>query len=240
MSFEFNRHRTDKIPREEVLAALERAAQHFRFKVFTKRQFNTGHFGASATTVQNTFGSWHKGIDALRRSLQSKNLVLAPASRVLIPEDQLFNEMERIWRKLGHRPSRDEWEAQSPRYHYGTYKNRFGGWRAACLAFIEHRMGSQIQTTSHPDSPQPLPIFAARSTQRSRQPPLRLRLRVLERDGFRCVLCGRSPATERGTVLHLDHIVPFATGGSTTFENLRTLCDRCNLGRGASDISTGA
>lgn len=62
---------------------------------------------------------------------------------------------------------------------------------------------------------------------------LSLRWRVLKRDNFRCVACGRSPATEVGCQLHVDHIVPSAHGGENRVENLRTLCAACNQGRGS-------
>ena len=60
----------------------------------------------------------------------------------------------------------------------------------------------------------------------------RLRYRVMERDGFRCVMCGATAAT--GAVLQIDHILPVSRGGKTVLENLQTLCDRCNRGKGAS------
>ncbi len=56
-----------------------------------------------------------------------------------------------------------------------------------------------------------------------------LRYDILRRDGFRCQICG---ATARdGVKLHVDHIVPVSKGGKTEPKNLRTLCDRCNLGK---------
>lgn len=58
-----------------------------------------------------------------------------------------------------------------------------------------------------------------------------MRYDVMRRDNFRCVLCGAS--AEDGVQLHVDHIVPLAKGGKTEISNLRTLCDRCNLGKGA-------
>lgn len=58
----------------------------------------------------------------------------------------------------------------------------------------------------------------------------RLRYDVLHRDGFRCVKCGASAAS--GATLHVDHIVPISRGGKTRIDNLQTLCDRCNLGKG--------
>lgn len=57
-----------------------------------------------------------------------------------------------------------------------------------------------------------------------------MRYDVLRRDGFRCQICG---ATQKdGVLLHVDHIVPVSRGGRTEMSNLRTLCDRCNLGKG--------
>ena len=64
--------------------------------------------------------------------------------------------------------------------------------------------------------------------ERSKMSPS-LRDYILKRDGYRCVLCG---ATEKdGARLHVDHIMPVSKGGKTVAENLRTLCDRCNLGK---------
>lgn len=61
-----------------------------------------------------------------------------------------------------------------------------------------------------------------------------LRFRVLQRDGFRCRYCGRGPS--EGGVLHVDHVVPYAAGGTTTEGNLITACAECNLGKGTSDV----
>lgn len=59
-----------------------------------------------------------------------------------------------------------------------------------------------------------------------------LRYDILERDGFKCILCGRT-ALEDGIKLHVDHIQPIRHGGKTIPENLRTLCQDCNLGKGS-------
>lgn len=50
---------------------------------------------------------------------------------------------------------------------------------------------------------------------------------ILERDGYKCVVCGR---TEReGYELHVDHILPKDKGGKATLENGQTLCSLCNF-----------
>lgn len=57
-----------------------------------------------------------------------------------------------------------------------------------------------------------------------------MRYDVLRRDGFRCVRCGRG--REDGVKLHVDHIVPVSRGGKSTMDNLQTLCEDCNCGKG--------
>ena len=56
-----------------------------------------------------------------------------------------------------------------------------------------------------------------------------IRYDVMKRDGFRCVLCGRT--ADDGVKLHVDHILPVSKGGKTVISNLRTLCEDCNLGK---------
>ena len=56
-----------------------------------------------------------------------------------------------------------------------------------------------------------------------------LRYKVMRRDDFFCQLCG---ATGKDARLVVDHIIPVAKGGDSAMENLRTLCDPCNIGKG--------
>lgn len=56
-----------------------------------------------------------------------------------------------------------------------------------------------------------------------------LRYDVMNRDGFKCVICGAS--AKEGAHLHVDHIIPVSKGGTSTPSNLRTLCERCNIGK---------
>jgi len=60
----------------------------------------------------------------------------------------------------------------------------------------------------------------------------KLRYEIMQRDEFKCVLCGAT--AKDGVKLHVDHIKPVSKGGKTEEANLRTLCDRCNLGKGDS------
>ncbi len=57
----------------------------------------------------------------------------------------------------------------------------------------------------------------------------KLRIEIIERDGRKCLWCGRGP--QDGVKLHVDHVLPESFGGSSSSDNLGTLCDQCNLGK---------
>jgi len=50
---------------------------------------------------------------------------------------------------------------------------------------------------------------------------------ILERDGYRCVVCGRGKA--EGLEVHVDHIKPKDKGGKATLDNGQTLCAAHNF-----------
>lgn len=55
-----------------------------------------------------------------------------------------------------------------------------------------------------------------------------LRMKILQRDGLTCRLCGRKAPDVK---LHVDHIIPTSLGGLTEERNLQTLCFDCNMGK---------
>ena len=55
-----------------------------------------------------------------------------------------------------------------------------------------------------------------------------LRYTILERDNFRCQLCGKS--ARENVELEVDHKLPSSRGGSNDAFNLWTLCKACNSG----------
>lgn len=59
------------------------------------------------------------------------------------------------------------------------------------------------------------------------------RQNVYLRDGFRCQYCNWT-----GSLLNLtmDHLIPLARGGKTSWENIVTACKACNLRKGARTI----
>lgn len=64
--------------------------------------------------------------------------------------------------------------------------------------------------------------------------PRPLRKAILERDGAKCVYCGRQegeyapPETAQDALLCLDHVIPVARGGTDDLANLVCACSSCN------------
>ena len=54
----------------------------------------------------------------------------------------------------------------------------------------------------------------------------KIREKILRRDDWVCQLCGQYGDT-------VDHIVPRSLGGDDQWENLQTLCSRCNYSKGS-------
>lgn len=64
-------------------------------------------------------------------------------------------------------------------------------------------------------------------------------MRVLNRDGWRCQICGKAtPRDRRGTrysnAPEVDHRIPLALGGPHTYENVQCACRACNAAKGGT------
>lgn len=135
--------------------------------------------------------------------------------------------------------------AIKPKISYDTVYRRFGGWTNACLKFIEYKSAGELTVDDEAgddgrekqDGKNEKAEHSTRKfveIEKSRTIPLSVRVKVLSRDNFRCTFCGKSPATDIGVKLHIDHIVPFSKGGTNEPSNLQTLCNECNLGKSSN------
>lgn len=64
--------------------------------------------------------------------------------------------------------------------------------------------------------------------------PKGIRFDILQRDGFKCCICGRGAAD--GVRLEVDHKYPKSKGGTDNLSNLWTLCFQCNRGKSAKQL----
>lgn len=217
---EYHRGITD----EELIAELKRIALKLH-KTALNRTDNDEHGKYGTTTYIRRFGSWFNALEkaGLEKTRTPMNL----------PEEELFKNLEEIWIKLGRQPRYAEVQKPLSKYHVGTYENRFGTWRKALEKFVAY-----INNEENISSEEAIKNIEAEPISRhktSRTINWRLRFIVMRRDNFKCKSCGRSPATDPRIILHVDHIKAWANGGETTFENLQTLCSKCNIGKSDLD-----
>lgn len=212
MRFQFEDTRPT-ITSESILADLRRVAAELGATRLAQNQYRErGQF--SHSVVKKRFGSWNAAVVAAG--------LTADPSRRNIPDEELLDNLREAWIQLGRQSRRSEMAPPVSRFGREPYVRRFGSWLAAVRAFVA-TTGGVDQAGSEP---------AANKAENPRYASLRLRFQVMQRDSFRCVTCGRAPATHAGLILHLDHVVPFSKGGRTELANLRTTCADCNLGKG--------
>lgn len=157
-----------------------------------------------------------------------------------ISNEELFADIERVWTKLGRQPTVTDLKKGYFKFGQNTFVRRFGGWRGALTAFVDYINNPECPNSNYnniniDDTPLKLNDISDNQSQiqhkTTREPNLRLRFRILNRDHFKCCICGRSPSIDPSVELVIDHIYPWVKGGETTYDNLRTLCKECNIGK---------
>lgn len=204
-----------------------------------------GRFGRSGSCRK--YGSWN--IILLKAGLKPTPYRLGKGKE--ISDEELFQDIERVWVKLGRQPTINDVKNGEFNFAQNTFTRRFGGWRGALEAFVKYINSEDasdsisnegVSDTAEVDSIDV--IKDAHNNNNNNKPSnpithktrrdinLRLRFKVMARDNFKCCKCGRSPATDPTVILHVDHKFPWVKGGETTMENLETKCMECNLGKG--------
>jgi hypothetical protein len=226
-------HRFDdasfKKSKQEVLEAIKAAAAKLQTDVLTQQEFEA-HTGIVGRPIRRIFGTW-------KIALTEAGLGQSALGKRYTDED-CFENMLAVWTHCARPPTHREMNNPPSIVGSKAYVRRWGTWRKALAAFVQRINSESVALVSEPaqvaDTPTQSRDEPAEPKRGSRVVPLALRYYVLRRDSFRCVTCGASPAISAGVVLHVDHIHPWARGGSTVADNLRTLCLPCNLGKGTS------
>lgn len=214
--FELVRVKGAPVSDEDLLEDLRRVAQTTGESVTQKTYDTFGSF--SRSTVERRFGTWNAALLAAG---------LAVANELHLSDERLFENLLTLWQHLGRQPRRRELSQPPSTISESPYNRRFGSWSGALQAFVAYANASEADVELQVRSSDGSGVVR----KGGRDPSLRLRFKVLQRDRFTCQHCGASPAKALGVELHVDHIVPWSRGGETVLENLQTLCARCNLGK---------
>ena len=203
---------------EELIADLKRAAAALGKDTVTRREYEEEGQWSSKALI-GRFGSWNAAIDAagLHRNVTPN-----------LSQGELFGNIEDVWIKLGRQPHYDEMRSPLSRYSASCYDKRFGSWRKALEAFVEYVNSETDAEETVPEENQAEPQPTHKTTRAISD---RLRFLVFRRDNFKCVMCGRTPATDPGVELVVDHHEPWSKGGESEFDNLQTSCVECNSGK---------
>lgn len=211
---------------EEIVDDMKRVAKKLNTNTITTAEYKeAGKF--SVSLAQRRCGSW---VAAMRRA----GLGVSPLYFERVPDEDLFKNLEHLWELLGRQPRRMDFENRLSRYSYSRYKCRFGTFRKALEAFVSSLDQEEVGNDKGVEkSDTGINSFVA-ATKRHKTPrnvSWRLRFMVMRRDDFKCRACGANPALKSGTILVVDHIVPWVDGGETIMDNLQTLCEPCNGGK---------
>lgn len=203
--------RKKKITNSDIIEDLHRVRNEIlkKDKITEREYLLYGQYGSRA--IRNHFGTWNN-------LLSKANIELTKIYQHLSKED-IFSLIESLWIQLGEQPTLREFESITKHTSKIIISN-FGTWSNCLQKFVDWENNKKNTTKA---------FNAKHKTQR--EPSKSLRYDVLTRDGYKCVICGRSPVTDSKIKLHVDHIIPYSLGGETTLDNLQTLCSDCNLGK---------
>ena len=222
----------EKVSNEELFSDIKRVAGMLNKETVLSTEY--AKYGIhSQSRILHRFGSWQNALIAA--GLKPTGYIISYSNT------EILEEIERIWILLGRQPTATDIRNGISTISLNSYLRHFGSWRGALQAFVEwinsdtkeqpgeKEDGPVEEETTSANSSDISPSHVVHNTKRDIS--LRLRFKVMQRDNFKCCLCGASPAKDPSVELHIDHIKPWSKGGETTIDNLRTLCSKCNLGK---------
>lgn len=214
---DFNRN----VPNIELLDDLKRVADKLGLSEMSSRQYDSNGGKYTSGTIGLRFESWNKALEkaGLKPVLKHK------ASKV-----ELFQNIEKLWMKLGRQPVFRDMRRPLSEFSAEPYKNSFGTFRNALEEFVEYINSENTSQGIEENEADFEPVQEISFKHKTKRfPSERLKVQVLMRDGNKCRLCG---ITVTGENIHFDHIFPWSKGGETILDNLQVLCETHNLAKG--------
>jgi hypothetical protein len=113
-------------PEEELLDDLKKTAKKLGKKSLSFEEYNAvGKFAAS--TLARRFRAWNSALGKAGLEINHRNDV---------GEDELFDNMKRVWIKLKRQPVMKDMKKPQSEFSYHCYIRRFVTWRKALKALL--------------------------------------------------------------------------------------------------------
>lgn len=213
--------------RQEIIDSLKQFARENGVPSFTQKKYDAWrHRALCSHQIAVRFGSW---------TLAMERAGLKPMWASTKDPSEMVETFMDCWEQQDDAPTvkalQNHLKRIDSKYTIHMYAHYFGGVRRLAQRISDYKLGkiSESQLVEC--------FYSKGNTKRPAMSP-KQRIAVFNRDGFSCVLCGRSPE-DSNVKLEVDHRVPFAAGGSDDIENLQTLCIDCNRGKRDSLVPMG-
>ena len=120
------RHFNSGVGLDDALSDLKEVAKKIGRSTVTQSEYRQNGRWSPQPLIRH-FGSWMAALKAAD---------LEPSRTLGLTEEDLFRNLERMWRSLGRQPRYGEVIKPFSEYAAGTYEQRFGSWRKALEAFV--------------------------------------------------------------------------------------------------------
>ena len=163
------------ISNDELISDMIRVSQILNKSTLTAAEYDAnGKF--HSRTISKRFNTWNNALGIANLQISNR----------FYTDDELFENLAKIWMRLGKQPSRRDLALVGSDISYKAYdkayERRFGRWSTALKAFVEHFNATQdysMATMVDFDSNNYKPRTASRDIN------LRLRFKVMSRDNFK-------------------------------------------------------
>jgi hypothetical protein len=215
----FKRERTKatKLTKDEILADLRSYAEICQNRSFQTREYDKWKDRRiTSSAISQIFGSWSKAMEMAS---------LKPTRVHKLDLREMVEAYKHCWVEQRSEPTAAQFRkflaGNNIPFSFKSYIVCFGSLGRLAQRIVDHQNGKIPDSQLH--------ARYERAYNKKRIPP-KLRHQVLERDGGKCVKCGRSPKTHPGVTLNAHHKIWEVDGGTTILENLETLCEDCHEG----------
>jgi hypothetical protein len=218
MSFKFERPQVQpsRFSKPTLLAALQKFYSIEGGTVSSARWDEWNEKPITSQSIAHLFGSWAAALEEAG---------IRPKSYKKKDPEAMVGLFKKCWEQNSAPPTWRQFEQflelEKSRYRPITFRRHFGSREL----LIERILNHQRQEISDAQ------LYAQHIKKyRKSGIPAKLRTQVFNRDGNKCVICGRAPSKQNNISLHAHHITAEKDGGPTSYENLQTRCNECHEG----------